>query len=413
MPDSERISVVIVDDIAETRENIRKLLQFEGNVDVIGVGRTGEEGIKVAMETRPDVVLMDINMPDMDGITATEKIRARLPATQIVILSVQSDANYMRQAMLAGARDFLPKPPDLDDLTSAIRRAGEMAHQEKQKEAASSYAAVQGARVPGTGQLIFAPSYRGKVVLIYGPKGGTGSTTVTTNLAVALHTAEEPVVVVDSRLQFGDLSFFFNEQTKTNISDLTTRVDELDPDVVEDVLLTHEDTGIKILAAPPRPEQAEAVDGSSFVAVINYLRSIFQYIIIDTGSGLDDVTLAAIDTADLVTVVTTQDIPSIKNVRLFLDLLIALGYPNQQVFLAMNKYDKRRTVTPERVAEIAKSEVVSVIPLDERLVTPAMDRGIPFLSQNRSNPVAKGILDLAEAVKKRIAELEEAAQEAI
>jgi len=413
MPESERISVVIVDDIAETRENIRKLLQFEGNVDVIGVGRTGEEGIKVAMETRPDVVLMDINMPDMDGITATEKIRAKLPATQIVILSVQSDSNYMRKAMLAGARDFLPKPPDLDDLTGAIRRAGEMAHLEKQKEAAASYAAVQGARVPGTGQLIFAPSYRGKVVVIYGPKGGSGSTTVTTNLAVALHSEETPVVVVDSRLQFGDLSFFFNEQTKTNIADLASRVNELDPQVVEDVLLTHEATGVKILAAPPRPEQAEAVTGASFVAVIDYLRSIFQYILIDTGSSLDDVTLGAIDSADLVTVVITQDIPSIKNVRLFLDLLIALGYPNQQVFLAMNKYDKRRTVSPERVAEIAKSDVVAVIPFDERVVTPAMDRGVPFLSQNRSHPVSKGIIDLGEAVKKRIKELEEAAQEAI
>lgn len=413
LPNAEKITVIIVDDIAETRENIRKLLQFEGNVEVIGVGRTGEEGIKVAMETRPDVVLMDINMPDMDGITATEKIRAKLPATQIIILSVQSDSNYMRKAMLAGARDFLTKPPDLDELTGAIRRAGEMAHQEKQKEAASSYAAVQGARVPGTGQLIFAPTFRGKVVVIYGPKGGTGSTTVTANLAVALHSEETPVVVVDSRLQFGDLSFFFNEQTKTNVSDLASRVDELDPEVVEDVLLTHEATGIKILAAPPRPEQAESVSGNNFVSVVNYLKSMFQYILIDTGSGLDDPTLGAIDAADLVTVVTTQDIPSIKNVRLFLDLLIALGYPNEQVFLAMNKYDRRRTVSPERVAEIAKSKVVAVIPVDERLVTPAMDRGVPFLSQNRTHPVSKGILDLAEAVKKRIKELEEAAQEAI
>jgi pilus assembly protein CpaE len=413
MPDAEKITVVIVDDIAETRENIRKLLQFEGNVEVVGVGRTGEEGIKVANELRPDVVLMDINMPDMDGITATERIRAKLPATQIVILSVQSDSNYMRKAMLAGARDFLTKPPDLDELTGAIRRAGEMAHQEKQKEAASTFAAVQGARVPGTGQLIFAPSFRGKVVVVYGPKGGTGSTTITANLAVALHSEETPVVVVDSRLQFGDLSFFFNEQTKTNVSDLASRVEELDPEVVEDVLLTHEATGIKILAAPPRPEQAESVLGGNFVAVINYLKNMFEYILIDTGSGLDDVTLGAIDAADLVAVVTTQDIPSIKNVRLFLDLLIALGYPTQQVFLAMNKYDRRRTVSPERVAEISKSEVVAVIPVDERLVTPAMDRGVPFLSQNRAHPVSKGILDLAEGVRKRIKELEKAAEEAI
>ena len=79
MADTEKITVVIVDDIAETRENIRKLLQFEPNVEVAGVARSGAEAIKVSAETNPDVVLMDINMPDMDGITATERIRARLP----------------------------------------------------------------------------------------------------------------------------------------------------------------------------------------------------------------------------------------------------------------------------------------------------------------------------------------------
>ena len=124
MADEGKIKVIIVDDIAETRENIRKLLQFEPDVEVVGVARTGAEGIQVAMEQHPDVVLMDINMPDMDGITATERIREKVPATQIVILSVQSDSNYMRKAMLAGARDFLTKPPDLDELISAIGRAG-------------------------------------------------------------------------------------------------------------------------------------------------------------------------------------------------------------------------------------------------------------------------------------------------
>ena len=214
MAEGEKITVIIVDDIAETRENIHKLLQFEPNVEVVGVGRTGEEAIRVAAEVRPDVVLMDINMPDMDGIVATERIRAKVPGTQIVILSVQNDSNYMRKAMLAGARDFLTKPPDLDELISAINRAGEMAHEEK-KKAANTLAAVQASGGISTSSgMIFPARYKGRIVVIYGPKGGTGSTSITTNLAVALHTPEKPVVVVDARLQFGDLSFFFNEQTK-------------------------------------------------------------------------------------------------------------------------------------------------------------------------------------------------------
>lgn len=412
MTTEEKTSVIIVDDIAETRENIRKLLQFDPNVEVVGVARTGAEGIRVASETKPDVVLMDINMPDMDGIAATEKIRAKLPATQIVILSVQSDSNYMRRAMLAGARDFLTKPPDVDELTSAIQRAGAMARQEKMKEA-TTRAAVKAAGPSGTGKLIFPGLYNGKIITVYGPKGGTGATTITANLAVALHNDENPVVVVDGRLQFGDLSFFFNEQTKTNLTDLTARSDELDPEVVQEVLIKHETTGINILAAPPRPEQAEEVRPNHFVDVLRYLKGMFAYIIVDTGSGLDDVTLAAIDTSDLVVVITTQDIPSIKNIRLFFDLTDALGYPRQQIMLVMNRFDKRRNVTPDRVSEIAKSPVVATLPLEEKFVIPAMDRGIPFLIQNKNHPVSRGIFDIAQGIKGRIVELEEMEEEAI
>ncbi|HRQ25322.1 MAG TPA: response regulator transcription factor, partial [Anaerolineales bacterium] len=83
--------VLVVDDIAETRENVRKLLQFETDIEVVGAARSGAEGVQLAHELDPDVVLMDINMPDMDGITATEEIRKRTPHVQIVILSVQGD----------------------------------------------------------------------------------------------------------------------------------------------------------------------------------------------------------------------------------------------------------------------------------------------------------------------------------
>ena len=79
MPTGEKIRVMIVDDVSETRENVRKLLQFESDVDVVGVARTGKEAIQISQDLNPDVILMDINMPDMDGISATEAIRAKQP----------------------------------------------------------------------------------------------------------------------------------------------------------------------------------------------------------------------------------------------------------------------------------------------------------------------------------------------
>jgi pilus assembly protein CpaE len=143
------------------------------------------------------------------------------------------------------------------------------------------------------------------------------------------------------------------------------------------------------------------------------LKKLFQYVIIDTGSGLDEVTQTAIDEADILIMVTSQDIPSVKNVRLFLDLLIALGYPIEKVLAVLNMYDKRRTtVTPERIKDITKIEVAAALPMDDRLVQPAMDRGVPFLPANQTHPISKGIMSLAVKIKQKIAEIE-AAEEAV
>ena len=123
MVDGDKIRVLIVDDVAETRDNVRKLLQFEADIEVVAAARTGREAIQLTQETNPDVVLMDINMPDMDGIQATEIIVREVPSAQIVIVSVQSDTDYLRRAMLAGARDFLSKPPSADELINTIRHS--------------------------------------------------------------------------------------------------------------------------------------------------------------------------------------------------------------------------------------------------------------------------------------------------
>jgi pilus assembly protein CpaE len=327
MPTGEKIRVMIVDDVSETRENVRKLLQFEADVDVVGAARTGKEAIQLSQDLNPDVVLMDINMPDMDGISATEQIRAKQPAVQVVILSVQGDQNYMRRAMLAGARDFLTKPPLGDELISAIRRAGSMAQ---------------------------------------------------------------------------------SEQGKNTIVDISPRVEELDREIVEDVMIKHAASGLRILAAPSRPEHAEKVTGGQFTKVLEYLRHMYAYVVVDTATLLTDVTLAAIDISDLLVLVTTQDIPSIKNCRLFLDLSQTLGIERERILFVMNRFDKRINITPDRVTENLKQEVVSVIPFDEQTVTKAVNRGVPFVLDNKNQPAARGIFSLAESVRAHVAAQESA-----
>lgn len=401
----DKVRILVVDDIAETRENIRKLLQFESDVDVVGAARSGKEGIQLAQELDPDVVLMDINMPDIDGITATDVIRKKSPYIQVVILSVQSDQNYMRKAMLAGARDFLTKPPLGDELISAIRRAGEMAHAERAKGAQQHLAATSVAGVPNVASGYAAIS-KGKVITVYSPKGGTGCTTIAVNLAIALNNEDTRTALVDANLQFGDVAIFVNEQGKNTILELAPRVDELEPDVVEEILINHAASGLRILAAPQRPEMADKVTTEQFTKVVQYLQQMYAYIVVDTSHILSDVVLSMFDISDVIVLVTTQEIPAIKNARLFLDLLQTIGIGKERVVFVMNRFDKRIGITPERVSENLKHEISVTIPLDEKIVITAVNRGVPFMLDNKAQPVGRGIFSLAEAIRARLTALE-------
>ena len=191
--------------------------------------------------------------------------------------------------------------------------------------------------------------------------------------------------------------------------DLAPRADELDPDVVENVLVTHSESGVKILTAPSRPEYAENVTGDQFSKVVKYLRQMFSYVIVDTSSSLTDVVLSAMDASNLVILLVTQDIPAINNSRLFLDLADVIGINRNNIIFVMNRYDKRIAITPEKVGENLRQPVVAVLPSDERSVVPSVNRGVPFVlgSKGRSNPMSKSIFELAEIVRQRIATAEE------
>ena len=172
--------------------------------------------------------------------------------------------------------------------------------------------------------------------------------------------------------------------------------------MIDEVLINHAASGLRVLAAPPRPEYAENISGDTLTKIIRFLRRRFSYIIVDTSSTLTDAVLASLDETDLVVLVVNQDIPSIKSARIFLDLIDGLKFERQRVILVMNKYDKRIAITPERVSESFKQEVLAVIPLEERIVVPSVNRGVPFMLKDKSRPVARSILSLAEVVREKV-----------
>ena len=162
-------------------------------------------------------------------------------------------------------------------------------------------------------------------------------------------------------------------------------------------MIEHSPSGIKLLAAPSRPEYAENVSGEQFTKVLDYLRRLYAYIVVDGSSTLTDVILAAMDNSDLILLITGQDIPSIKNARVYFDLADVLGLDRKRILFVMNRHDKRIGITPEKVAESFKHEIVAVLPADERVVLPSINRGVPFILGDRSRPIAKSIIEVMHA----------------
>ena len=395
------LRVMVVDDIQQTRESVIRTLQFQEQIEVVATATNGRQAIEKARETRPDVILMDVNMPDMDGISATKSITQIVPTAQIVILTVQDDPDYMRKAMLAGARDFLTKPPTIDDLLGAVQRAGALAREAQLK---APPAVLPSAASPA--KLIPQQYGLGKIITLYSPKGGAGCTLLAANLAVALNNDQTRVAIVDGNLQFGDIPVLFNEKSVNSIADLAPRATELDPEIINEVMITHKKTGIKILASP-KPEYAEGITGEQFATTLKYLRKLFGYVIVDTSRQLSDVTIAALEASDVVLLLTTQDIPAIASSRKFLDLLPLLKFDSQRILVAMNQFNQKINIDPQKVGDSFQKEIASVIPNDARVVIPSINRGIPFMLQSevRSKPIAQSVLNLAEVVRERLIEL--------
>lgn len=120
---AQPLRVLIVDDHGVVREGLRTYLQLEAGVDLVGEACTGSEAVRLAVELRPDVVLMDLQMPEMDGISATRAIKAQQPQCQVIVLTSYTDDEHVLPAIKAGATGYLLKDVSADELLQAIEAA--------------------------------------------------------------------------------------------------------------------------------------------------------------------------------------------------------------------------------------------------------------------------------------------------
>ena len=393
---AEQIRVLIVDDIPETREHLSKLLGFEGDIDVIGAASSGAEALRMAATLTPDIVLMDINMPDMDGIATTEQLSRDIPTASIIMMSVQGEADYLRRSMLAGAREFLVKPFSSDELTASIRGVFNREREKQSRLVAAGPAGGGGGAIAQT-----ESGEPGQVVAIFSPKGGVGRTTVAVNLAVAAATElGKKVVLVDGSFQFGDVGVLLNLNPKNkSIADLAPELDQAGHEVESiDTFVINHSAGIRVLLAPPSPEMAELIKPDGVKRVIEALRMTHDLVVVDCTAFFNDTTLAILDAADTILTMLSLEITSIKNMRLFLEVADQLGYEGGKVRLVLNRADSALGIRVTDVEHSIGRKVDETIVSDGRSVVYALNRGVPFFLSNREAQVSQDILRLARAV---------------
>jgi pilus assembly protein CpaE len=387
---TDRFKVLIVTSTRSVTDRFTKLFSFIDTVELIGTISTAQDATAMINDARPDVVLVDINLPDMNGIQFTEMIRRDHPEVQVIVLAQDKLGDVVLNAMRSGASDFLTHEVPLEELRVSTYRAGELALSEKKKRG------VDTARTISSEEK--TEGRNGKVIAVYSPKGGVGTTTLAINLAIALQNSDTTVGLLDGDMQYGDVGLLLNEMTTLSILDLVTRIYELDTHVVEDVMVLHKSSGMHFLTAPPRPELAEKVEGEHITIILDLMRRIFDYVVVNTSVFINEPCLAALEGADMVVLLATQEIASIRNIHTFLNIWGNLGKTKDHLTLVLNRYVKKRNITPERISERLGMPVAVTIAEDD-IVFRSLNLGIPFTLSDKGTPTAQNLQELANKIR--------------
>ncbi len=399
MEHSSKTKVLVVENNALYVKNLHKYLQAMDNSIEFDFAKTAQDGLNILRSEEKDVVLLGENLPDLTGLKLTELIRQDNPGTQVIILSEEKQVDAVLKAIRSGALDFLTYDVSFEELGRAIARAGEAAFTERKK----LFPYISGAKKQENKEN--GEQFLGNVIAVYSPKGGSGVSTVTANLSLALRDANYDVSLVDCDLQFGDVALLFNEVSRFSLLNLAPRVDDLDTRLIEDVMIHHKSSGLYILSAPQKIDLSETIDGEKICRILEFMRPMYRYIILNTHPLLNENSLAALDTGDIIVLVMTQEITSIKAVRSFLDLWEGLKLNKDHIILVINHYDKDNPLTPKKISDSLKIPVSVTIPEDRITMVKMANLGNPVVLSDKNLPISQSILQIAEIVKTRLNEV--------
>ncbi len=365
------IKVLVVHDGTVDEDVIHTLLAAPGELEVVGF----HDGFGYHMPAA-DVLLVACGVYSEEAGSLIREGVDEQPERPVLLITQGAPNGYVDHAFKAGATDLvvLPQPCDL-----AVAQA--MKHQ----VLFTIQKAVQKRGAPASGD--------GKMVVLVGPKGGSGKTLVSTNLAAALADTGSSVVVVDLDLQFGDIGLALGLAPDKTIYDLLMSGGSMDAEKIDAFLATHP-SGLRALLAPRRPDEAGLVTVEFLRDVFAMLRSTHDVVIVDTPPLFSPEVIAAVDASTDVCVVAMLDALSLKNLRLGLETLELMDYPESSIRFVLNRADSQVGIDTDDVTAIVGRAPDVLVPSD-RAITRSVNEGMPIALKSRGSEAGKAFHQLA------------------
>lgn len=325
------------------------------------------------------VVLVGPNFDPDEGLRALERMHDRVPDLGSILVSHTGESRIMQAAMRAGVRDVLTVPVSNEDLLEAVKRAQDLVTTLRRR----------------SGERDVPERHQGKVITVFSSKGGCGKSLVSSNLAILLaQETSKKVALVDLDLQSGDQAIMLQLLPALSIYDVSMNVDRIDAEALQGYMTPHR-AGIHVLAAPLEPSVAEAVTPEAVTRVLELLKETYSYIVVDGPAHFTDQILAAFDLTDQLLMVTSMDVPSIKNLKLALNTVQQLGLSRDRIKVVLNRADSKVGLRVSEVEKTLGTEIDAALP-SSREVPLSVNQGVPLALQRRKSPVVSAIAGLLD-----------------
>jgi pilus assembly protein CpaE len=373
---ADRIQAIVAVDAGVDEHQLRAALPEGAGIDVLGVIDGLEESWQTLQETSPDIVVVACSGYSDRALYFIDSAVKQASERPVVVMTIGSPNGFVRRVFEAGADDIITLPEAPERVAFTLEKA---------------IARRQGAAI-ASGEAL------GAMICVLGPKGGTGKTLTATNLAAALGSRGGRAILVDLDLQFGDVGLALGLRPDKTLYDLARSGGSLDAEKLDAYLIRHA-SGAKVLLAPTRPDQASVVTVDFLRDVFTTLRSMSDFVIVDTPPGFTPEVIAAIDTSSHVCMVGMLDSLSLKNTKLGLETLDLMGYNPERVLMLLNRADTRVGITREDVDAIIGKTPSIYVPSDRQIPISVND-GIPIVMNDERSEAAASFRMLADLYDK-------------